>query len=170
MSTAEFQEQLLGIESYLNAFALKYTRDEDAAKDLTQETLFKALRYKDKFAPNTNFKAWIFTIMKNIFINQYRRKSKAKMIFDHTDNDYFINIKGQNTEDPSRNMDYKQIMKVVSELEEGYRVPFMMHYQGYKYKEISDEMHLPIGTVKSRIFLARKKLMNALQDFKYVQN
>lgn len=167
MSTAEFKEQLIGLEDYLVAFAFKYTKNEDDAKDLTQETIFKALRYKDKFTPNTNFKAWMFTIMKNIFINQYRRRTKTKMIFDNTDNDYLINSKPEQNIDPSSKIQYDQIIKAINLLDEGYRKPFMMHTEGFKYKEISDEMHLPIGTVKSRIFLARKKLSESLSELQY---
>lgn len=166
MSTLEFQTAVIDIQSYLKSFAMTFTRNEEDANDLTQETIMKALRYKDKYTPQTNFKAWIFTIMKNIFINNYRRKTKANTIFDNTQELYYLNTKSKNDIEPDSTYAEKEIMKEVNALDDDYRKPFMMHFKGYKYKEISEEMDLPIGTVKSRIFLARKKLMEKLKDFR----
>ena len=166
MSTLEFQAAVIDIQSYLKSFAMTFTRNEEDANDLTQETIMKALRYKDKYTPQTNFKAWIFTIMKNIFINNYRRKSKANTIFDNTQELYYLNTKSKNDIEPDSTYTEKEIMKEINALDEDYKKPFMMHFEGFKYKEISEEMGLPIGTVKSRIFLARKKLMEQLKDFR----
>lgn len=166
MSTLEFQRAVIDIQSYLKSFAMTFTRNEEDANDLTQETIMKALRYKDKYTPQTNFKAWIFTIMRNIFINNYRRKSKSNTIFDNTQELYFLNAKSANDIQPDSTYTEKEIMKEISLLDIDYKKPFMMHFKGYKYKEISEEMNLPIGTVKSRIFLARKKLMEKLKDLK----
>lgn len=166
MSTLEFQTAVIDIQSYLKSFAMTFTRNEEDANDLTQETIMKALRYKDKYTPQTNFKAWIFTIMKNIFINNYRRKSKANTIFDNTQELYYLNTKSKNDVEPDSTYTEKEIMKEINALDIEYKKPFMMHFEGYKYKEISDEMELPIGTVKSRIFLARKKLMEKLKDLR----
>ena len=117
----------------------------------------------DKFCPGTNFKAWLFTIMKNIFINNSRKKAKANTIVDSTDNLYYIN----STVDAIANraessMMMKELVTLIEKLDDSIRVPFLMHYQGYKYQEIADYLDLPLGTVKSRIFFARKELKDLI--------
>lgn len=162
----EFYDELLTYQNPLKYFALKLTADNEDAEDLLQETFLKALKYKDKFQEKTNLKAWLYTIMKNTFINNYRRKVKRKTIMDNTDDDYFVNSTKQSSPiSPESEYNYKEISKTVNELNDECRIPFKMHNEGYKYKEIADELEMPIGTVKSRIFLARKKLTEALNDY-----
>ena len=84
MSTLEFNNALIDLENNLLSFALNYTRNKESAKDLTQETMLKAIKYRTYYTPKTNFKAWVFTIMRNIFINQYRRNVKSGTIFDNS--------------------------------------------------------------------------------------
>ena len=91
MSTVEFQDKINQLSSVLNTFAYNLTKNVEDAKDLFQETSLRALKNKDKFKPGTNLKAWLFTIMKNIFINNYRKKMKANTIKDSTDNMYYLN-------------------------------------------------------------------------------
>ena len=91
MSTVEFNRLLLNNAEFLKPFAHTLTHDQEAAKDLYQETLFRALANKDKYNVGTNIKAWLYTIMRNIFINNYRRKAKQQTIFDYTPNDFLIN-------------------------------------------------------------------------------
>ncbi len=159
MSTVEFSSRFNKLASLLQSFAYNLTKNSEDAKDLYQETAFRALTNRDKFRPGTNFKAWTFTIMKNIFINNYRKKVKANTIMDSTDNMYYINS-GSNAIDNSAdsNIMMEELYKMVGHLEETVRVPFLMHYQGYKYQEIAEQLDLPLGTVKSRIFFARKEL------------
>jgi len=159
MSTMEFTTRLDQLSAILHSFAYNLTKDSEAARDLYQETAYRAIKNKEKFSPGTNLKAWLFTIMKNIFINNYRRKMKANTIIDTTENQYYINS-GKNT---VKNGAYSNIMLteltgMVDGLDESTRIPFQMHYEGYKYQEIADELSLPLGTVKSRIFFARKEL------------
>lgn len=162
----EFYDELLTYQNPLKYFALKLTADNEDAEDLLQETFLKALKYKDKFQEKTNLKAWLYTIMKNTFINNYRRKVKRKTIMDNTDDDYFVNSTKQSSPiSPESEYNYKEISKTVNELNDECRIPFKMHNEGYKYKEIAEELEMPIGTVKSRIFLARKKLTEALKDY-----
>ena len=128
-----------------------------------QETSFRAITNRDKFQSGTNFKAWLFTIMKNIFINNYRKKVKANTIMDGTDNLYFIN--SVNVSAPNRaesDIMMQELNNMVSNLDESIQVPFVMHYQGFKYQEIADDLQLPLGTVKSRIFFARKELKDKI--------
>jgi len=159
MSTIEFNTKLNHLASMLNAFAYNLTKNSDDAKDLYQETSMRALINRDKFRPDTNFKAWMFTIMKNIFINNYRKKVKSKTIIDSTDNMFYINS-GSNSIRNNANSDIvmDELMGMMDEIDENLRVPFMMHYKGYKYQEIADTLELPLGTIKSRIFFARKEM------------
>jgi RNA polymerase sigma-70 factor (ECF subfamily) len=166
MTALEFNYQLTGLSSNLERFALSLTANREDAKDLLQETFAKAISYRDKFVDNTNLKAWTFTIMKNTFINNYRRATKANTTFDNTDDLYYLNLKKEtHINTPESEYTIKEINKAISELEDEFRIPFLMHTQGYKYKEIADELELKIGTVKSRIFFTRKKLMEKLVDF-----
>lgn len=170
MSTIEFNDTLTSMESYLMAFAMNYTKNEEDAKDLTQETMLKAIRYKDYYTPKTNFKAWIFTIMKNIFINQYRRKSKSKTIFDNSKDAFLLNSSTEKRDSPYNYIASGEVNDQLETLSDEYKEPFKMHYLGFKYKEIAKKLNLPIGTVKSRIFIARKKLMDLLPEYKYRNN
>jgi RNA polymerase sigma-70 factor (ECF subfamily) len=170
MSTIEFNDTLTSMESYLMAFAMNYTKNVEDAKDLTQETMLKAIRYKDYYTPKTNFKAWIFTIMKNIFINQYRRKSKSKTIFDNSKDLFLLNSSTEKRDSPYNYIDSGEVNGQLETLSVEYKEPFKMHYLGFKYKEIAIKLDIPIGTVKSRIFIARKKLMDLLPEYQYRNN
>jgi RNA polymerase sigma-70 factor (ECF subfamily) len=165
MSTIEFNEALVGIQSNLFSFALNFTKNREDARDLTQETLLKAINYRTYYTPNTNFKAWVFTIMRNIFINQYRRNTKTRMIFDYSEDSYlFTNQKSV------ERLGVKEINQKIEALNDELKTPFKMHFEGFKYKEIADSMKLPIGTIKSRIFIARKRLMDQLPDYQFSEN
>lgn len=165
MSTLEFNKALIDLEGHLKSFAFQFTRNEDDAKDLTQETMLKAFVYRTYYTPKTNFKAWVFTIMRNIFINQYRRKVKAKTLFDFSKESFLLNQPESNNSNPSNLLVAKEITEQINNLDSEYKKPFEMHYLGYKYKEIADALAIPIGTVKSRIFIARKKLMSNLPEY-----
>jgi len=137
----------------------------DDAKDLYQETAFRAVSNRDKFQKGTNFKAWTFTIMKNIFINNYRKKVKANTIMDHTDNQYYINSAAHSVGNAAEGgIMLKELNHMVECLDDTIRIPFLMHFEGFKYQEIADELGLPLGTVKSRIFFARKELKAKIYD------
>lgn len=163
MSTTNFQDKLYQLSSVLNTFAYNLTKNGEDAKDLFQETAFRALSNKDKFRPGTNLKAWLFTIMKNIFINNYRKKMKANTIQDSTDNLYYINSgSGTITNQANSNIMMNELEHMIETLDKSLRVPFLMHYEGYKYQEIADHLEVPLGTVKSRIFFARKELKQSI--------
>lgn len=165
MSTIEFNTQFLELESLLKMFAYNLTKNGERANDLYQETAFRAIKNRDKFRPGTNFKAWLMTIMKNIFINDYRKRVKANTLFDNTDNNYFINSGAHTVEnDAHSNIIMKELNSMVESLEDGLKIPFVMHYEGHKYQDIADHMGLPLGTVKSRIFFARKALKKKIRN------
>ena len=166
MTAIEFNQQLLLLQDTLRFFAKQLTHDDEDAQDLLQDTCVKALAYKSYFREKSNLKAWLFTIMKNTFINQYRRKSRFNTLIDRTDNKYFLNKpNSSDPTDPQTMLNYKEISREVENLDETYRKPFEMHCDGFMYKEIADELDVPVGTIKSRIFQARKKLMNKLSVF-----
>ncbi len=159
MTALEFNNHFNELTPVLNSFAYNLTKSMNDAKDLYQETAFRAIKNREKFRPGTNFKAWLFTIMKNIFINDYRKKVKANTIMDSTDNNYYINsgnVVVSNKADS--NIMTEEIKGMIKGLDEGIKIPFMMHFSGYKYQEVADHLDLPLGTVKSRIFFARKEL------------
>jgi RNA polymerase sigma-70 factor (ECF subfamily) len=138
----------------------------EEAKDLYQETSLRALSNRDKFHPGTNFKAWMLTIMKNIFINNYRKKVKANTIIDSTDNQFYLNSSSVITNNSGEsNIMMEELTAMLDNLEDSIRIPFIMHYEGYKYQEIADHLELPLGTVKSRIFFARKELKDKITKY-----
>jgi RNA polymerase sigma-70 factor (ECF subfamily) len=163
MTTIEFDTKFNKMSSLLHSFAYNLTKNVEDAKDLFQETAFRAMTNRDKFRDGTNFKAWLFTIMKNIFINNYRKKMKANTIIDSTDNMFYINS-GKNavSNAASSSMMMDELGQMIERLDDSIKVPFMMHYEGFKYQEIADKLELPLGTVKSRIFFARKELKDVI--------
>jgi RNA polymerase sigma-70 factor (ECF subfamily) len=160
MTAFEFQSQVINLSDFVSHFAKKYARDEDDAKDLAQETMLKALMNYDKFRTNTNLKGWLRIIMRNVFINGYRRKASRIVKYD---SDSFIVQQGEaDLYGPDAMMNKQIVEKAIENLADNFRIPFDKHCQGFKYHEIAEEMSLPIGTVKSRIFQARKILSEQL--------
>ncbi len=164
MSTLDFDQILIKNTEFLRPFAFTLTRDQEAAKDLVQETLFRALANKEKYHIGTNIKAWMYTIMRNIFINNYRRKSKQQTIFDHTANDFLLDtnqVAVANEAIATLNM--KEVQEAIHKLPEIFRNPFLLYFDGYKYHEIADMLKEPLGTIKSRIHFARKLLKSQIE-------
>jgi len=159
MSSVEFNTLLIGNADFLKPFAFTLTKDAEQAKDLYQETLFRALSNQEKYLEGTNIRAWLFTIMRNIFINHYRKKLKHRMVAEPSASDFFINYQ-QNTvsNKAASNLQMKDIHVAVYHLPNIFKKPFMLYYEGYKYFEIANILHEPLGTIKSRIHFARKIL------------
>lgn len=163
MTAIQFNNRLLSIQDRLLFFAYSLTSNDEDARDLLQETLLKALLYKNQFVDNTNFKAWAFTIMKNTFINTYRRNQKSRNAFDANEDALnFAQNKIKTSDTPETHLSVKEMEKSIEQLEDEFKVPFKMHTEGFKYKEIAEKLDLPLGTVKSRIFFTRKKLQEVL--------
>ena len=159
MKAQNIATAIVDMQSSLLNFAVMLTSNRDQAQDLVQDTTLKVLDNQDKFEENTNFKGWVFTIMRNIFINNYRRASRAATVVDTTDNLYHLNIsQDSGLVAPESSYAVGEITAAISALDSDLRVPFTMHVSGYKYQEIADKTGLPLGTVKSRIFAARKRL------------
>jgi RNA polymerase sigma factor (sigma-70 family) len=166
MSSLEFNQLLVVNAEFLKPFAITLTRDNEAAKDLFQETLYRALANKDKYNVGTNIKAWLYTIMRNIFINNYRRKSKQKTIFDNTPNEFLLNSERVAVANMTEsNLRVKDIQAAIHNLPEIFRNPFLLYFDGFKYHEIADMLMEPLGTIKSRIHFARKLLKAQIQRY-----
>ena len=161
-----FESKLLSLQGNLLNFAYMLTSNRDDAYDLLQDTTLKALDNEDKYVDNTNFKGWVFTIMRNIFINNYRKVVRSATVVDTTEDLYHLNICQESGLDtPEGSFAENEISSAIQNLAVEYRVPFSMYVAGYKYNEISEKMDLPLGTVKSRIFFARKQLQTTLADY-----
>ncbi len=166
MSTMEFNQLLLNNTEFLKPFAITLTRDQETAKDLIQETMYRALANKDKYHVGTNIKAWLYTIMRNIFINNYRRKAKQNTIFDNSPNDFLLNYNQSTISNKAEvTLGLKEIQDAIHNLPQIFRNPFVLYFEGYKYHEIAGMLNEPLGTIKSRIHFARKLLKEQIARF-----
>lgn len=166
-TNVEFERDLLGMQDNLLHFAYTLTSDREEAKDLLQDTTLKALDNQDKYIENVNFKGWVFTIMRNIFINNYRKVVRNQTMVDQTEDLYHLNLpQDSGFESPDGAYTIQEINKAIAGFSNEYKIPFSMHVAGYKYSEIAERMSLPLGTVKSRIFFARQQLQAMLKDYK----
>jgi RNA polymerase sigma-70 factor (ECF subfamily) len=167
MNALQFQEKILGIQENMFNFAMMLTANREDAHDLLQDTTLKALDNQDKYIDNTNFKGWVLTIMRNIFINNYRKVVRSQTIIDQTEDLYHLNLSQDSGFDsPDGTMTIKEINKAIMHLGQDLKIPFTLFLAGYKYNEIADKLDLPLGTVKSRIFFARQDLQKNLKDMR----
>ena len=164
---ASFKTSVLGMQGNLLSFALKLTANRDEAHDLVQDTTLKALRNEEKYVENTNFKGWMLTIMRNIFINNYRKSARENTVVDSSEDLFHLNLcQDSGLETPDGAYACNEISAIIGRFSAEYREPFSMHVAGYKYEEIAEKLDMPLGTVKSRIFFARKKLRDILSDYR----
>ena len=167
MASIEFQKQLTSLQANMLNFALMLTGNRDNAYDLLQDTMLKAIDNEEKYVEQTNFKGWVFTIMRNIFINNYRRVVRNATVVDQTEDLYHLNLsQDSGLESPEGSFTAQEITTAINNFTDDYRIPFSMHVQGFKYNEIAEKMNLPLGTVKSRIFFARQQLQERFSDYK----
>ncbi len=165
MTAIEFNTRVGSMYGSLEQFTRKFTKDPDEAADLVQETMLKAFRYRQKFRHDTNLKAWLFTIMKNTFINNYRKLSRFTFHSESDDENYMVPVKDDSLDGaPEDKMQYDELLSLVRGIKAEFRIPFEMHYNGYKYNEIAEKLGIPLGTVKTRIFYARKELQSLLTN------
>ncbi len=158
MSTIEFNQLLVSQSDRLKPYAINFTKDGEDAKDLLQETIYRALTYRDKFNEGTNIQAWLFTIMRNTFINRYRRRTREKKIFQ-PDPGGFLEYRSAATANLAESrLGSQEIQAALHQLPESCQIPFRLYFEGYQYQEIADIMDIALGTIKSRIHLARKLL------------
>ncbi len=162
-----FKSSILGMQGNLLSFALKLTLNRDEAQDLVQDTTLKALKNEEKFVDNANFKGWMLTIMRNIFINNYRKSARENTMVDSSDDLYRLNLpQDSGLDTPDGAFAISEISSIIASFPDDFRKPFTMHIAGYKYEEISEKLNMPLGTVKSRIFFTRKRLREILRDYR----
>ncbi len=167
MRSSQFQDSIINLQSNLFTFAMMLTKNRENACDLVQDTTLKALDNEGKFKEGTNLKGWLFTIMRNLFINEYRRSAYAATVIDTTDNLFHLNMYQESgLEAPEGSYTTVEISEEITKLDTDLREPFVMHLKGYKYEEISNKLQIPMGTVKNRIFFARKHLQTRFSDYR----
>ncbi|MEZ5038641.1 MAG: RNA polymerase sigma factor [Saprospiraceae bacterium] len=159
MNTSDFVTEFDALSKYLKGFAFKLTKDVHMAEDLFQDTAFRAFNYQDKFSSNSNLRAWLCTIMKNTFINNFRGKKRQRKLLDNcVDDQMFHSEKHYIRNEGEGQLVMEDLSSFIDALDERFRAPFLMMHNGYKYEEICEELALPLGTVKSRIYMARNEL------------
>lgn len=167
MNGIQFQQKLLGLQENMMNFALMLTANRDDAEDLLQDTTLKVLNNQEKFVDNVNFKGWVLTVMRNIFINNYHKVVRIQTVVDSSADLYNLDIVNESGFDsPENSYNIQEITKAINSLNNDFRLPFSMYLSGYKYNEIAEKLNLPLGTVKSRIFFARQELQRILKDFR----
>ena len=165
MSIHEFNSEVTNVSSSLSPMAYNLTQNAEDAKDLVQDTIVKALVNRDKFTIGSNLKGWLYTIMRNIFINNYRKNVKRRGYESNTQKEYKVNWESQSLNNRGEgSLIMQEIEKALASIDYAIRHPFLLHFNGYKYEEIATEMKIPLGTVKSRIFFARKELQKLLRQ------
>ncbi|MGK6351486.1 RNA polymerase sigma factor [Parapedobacter sp. DT-150] len=166
MNKIEFNTKVVQEVNTLSNHAYYFTRDEENANDLVQDTMLKAFSYYTKFREGTNLRAWLYTILKNTFINYYRRKVRTNAVILKSDtissSDLFKSAERNGAEGK---FVMEDIERALSKLSGDYYHPFSMYYEGYKYHEIADHFQIPIGTVKTRIHVARQQLKKKLKPY-----
>jgi RNA polymerase sigma factor (sigma-70 family) len=166
MNSATFNNQICLYRPSLMLSALKFTRNHDDADDLVQETLIKAIRYESKYEQGTNLHGWLFTIMRNTFINNYRSLTrKAAVVVNNVDLQTHVSAKSCSANRGEAKFIMEDFNKALTNLDDAYSIPFLRYFEGYKYHEIAKEMNIPIGTVKTRIHVARRILKANLKMY-----
>lgn len=166
MNGIQFQQKLLSLQENMMNFALMLTANRDDAQDLLQDTTLKVLDNQDKFVDNVNFKGWVLTVMRNIFINNYHKIVRVQTVVDSSADLYNLDVVNDSGFDsPDKAYQIKEITKAINGLNDDLKVPFSMFLSGYKYNEIAEKLNVPLGTVKSRFFFARQELQKRLKDF-----
>ena len=166
MNGIQFQQKLLSLQENMMNFALMLTANRDDAQDLLQDTTLKVLDNQDKFVDNVNFKGWVLTVMRNIFINNYHKIVRVQTVVDSSADLYNLDVVNDSGFDsPDKAYQIKEITKAINGLNDDMKLPFSMFLSGYKYNEIAEKLNVPLGTVKSRIFFARQELQKRLKDF-----
>jgi RNA polymerase sigma-70 factor (ECF subfamily) len=163
MTEQAFNQTLLNNRFFLGPASMALTRNEEEAKDLIQETLYRALLYKNKYQEGTNIRAWLYTIMRNIFVNSYRRRKKFTKVSSETPQDFYMFQKGKVARNGGlMNIGLRELKSAINRLPDIFRLSFELHYMGFKYQEIADALREPLGTIKSRIHFARKMLASTV--------
>jgi len=172
----EFEKLAYQYMDALYSTALRLTRNQLDAEDLLQDTYLRAFRFYDKFARGTNFKAWIFKILTNTFINRYRKKQREpqKVDFEKVEFSFSEEIDTRQEAAPKEAVNYEvynelfddKIKEALDKLSDDFRIVVILcDVHGFSYKEIAEIIGTPIGTVMSRLSRGRKQLQRILEDY-----
>ena len=157
-------EQLLEANRHkLEAVALRLTKDEEAAKELFQETAYRVWAHQDRFEPGTDFRAWSCTIMTNYFINQYRLRQRRRRLLQDNSSLNYLYAEGSSRNLGEMHLFRAEVMESLEQIGDDFSTPIRMSSEGYPYQEITEQMGLPLNTLKSRIHYGRKKLKAILK-------
>jgi RNA polymerase sigma factor (sigma-70 family) len=166
MTAIEFDDQIAALRPTLRTLTYRFTSNREESQDLVQDTILKALKYRNKFRNDVNLKGWLFTIMRNTYINRYRKLKRENTSHDDTKDLYFLNIEDEHTFNrPEESLEFKEVWRNMNSIKDELLIPFKMHTSGYKYHEIAEYLKIPIGTVKNRIFHARKEIQKKLVGY-----
>lgn len=166
MIKMEFNDLITEHTDSLKMYAFQFTTNDEDANDLVQDTILKAITYYDKFQKGTNLCGWLYTIMKNTYINNYRKRSRKNSYVTQTDEISYEKLVYSSTQNKGEGkIILDDIQEALSQLTDEYYVPFTMYFEGYKYYEIADHLSIPIGTVKTRIHVARRYLKRSLAAY-----
>lgn len=160
-----FESLLLNKRKGLLGHAFKLTGNSDDAEDLLQEVSLKVLEHRNQFKDGTNFYGWAHKIMDNLFVNMCRMKKTREFYVELSDSVFYRVDTGIDAGITETGYDLKEILRAVDALPKTYRRTFQLFISGFKYEEIADKQGIPVGTVKTRIFYARKALQIKLKDF-----
>ncbi len=167
MTSTDFCTKVASLRPDLKIFTRKFTHDREESLDLVQDTILKALTYRSKYREDTNMKGWLFTIMRNTYINNYRKNQRAKTSHDSSKELYYLNVEDRHTFNrPESSAEFKEIWRQVISVKDDLLIPFKMYTTGYKYSEIAKHLKIPVGTVKNRIFHARKEIQKKLTAYR----
>ncbi len=167
MNALQFQKKLLSMQENMMNFALMLTANKEDAQDLMQDTTLKVLDNQEKFVDNLNFKGWVLTVMRNIFINNYHKIVRSQTVVDQSVDLYNLDVVNNSGFDsPDGSYRIQEITEAINRLNDELKMPFSLYLSGYKYNEIAEKLGVPLGTVKSRIFFARQELQKVLKDFR----
>jgi RNA polymerase sigma-70 factor (ECF subfamily) len=165
MTAPDFEKLIAQHDQYLRPFAISLTDNVDDAADLCQETLLRALLYRQKYTLDVNIKGWLYTIMRNTFINNYRRSKRIVRLSQVGGAEALFEAAGLAAKNEGyQRLHAKEMAKALDKISVSLRLPFELHYTGYKYSEIAELLGEPLGTIKSRIHFARKALSALLEQ------
>ncbi|TAG56348.1 MAG: sigma-70 family RNA polymerase sigma factor [Cytophagales bacterium] len=169
----DFEKDFMPLMKQAYSFAFRLTFDEDQAKDLVQDTYVKAFRFYESYERGTNAKAWLFRVLKNTFINDYRKKAKEPFKYDYQEIEEYYNADGA-TREPDKNLQIEDVndmmgdemTKALQSLQEEFReIIILCDLEDLKYEEIAQILDIPVGTVRSRLHRARHALKEKIKEY-----
>ncbi|HEX6333687.1 MAG TPA: RNA polymerase sigma factor [Flavisolibacter sp.] len=158
MSIPEFNNLVLTHSDSLRPFAITLTRDPESARDLCQETLYKAFAYRQQYRQGTSIRAWLFTIMKNVFINEYRRSLRKRRVMENVRQHHPVSAPPA-----EQQVHVREITAAIHGLSDSAKAACLLYLEGHKYQEIAEALDEPLGTIKSRIHFAKKELQKKIE-------